>query len=83
MEKHTYIQAKNRGDIGILYEYYKEHFIPEKHGALLSFQDFMSTIHMWGPVVIPNMLRRAIEYYDQKFHVTKLMAENGQIIKEY
>ena len=83
MDKLSYLSAKQRGDISIIYEYYKEHFDIHKHGAMLSFQDFMNTIRMWGPFVIPNMMKKTTEYYDQKFGVTKLMTEIGQTIKEY
>jgi hypothetical protein len=83
MDKHSYLAAKQRGDFSIIYEYYKEHFDIQKHGPMLSFQDFTNVVRMWGAIVFPNMMKRPIEYYDQKFGVTKLMTELGQTIKEY
>ena len=65
----------------IVYEFYKEKFDHKKHKPFLNEQEFFPYIQMSMDL---NQLYVSVQnYYDQKFNVTTIIDNKGNIITYY
>ena len=81
MNKHLYLVMRNSGSLGILYEYYKDHYDNSRHNRFIGYQEFFDGIQRWNAMGIPTMMDTAISYFDNKFGVAKLFNKEGNLIR--
>lgn len=63
----------------VIYAYYREHHVKEKHIGPLGVQEFFIYLNMWGN--IQQIADKVIAHYDEKFNLVTLSDANGRIIK--
>jgi predicted N-acyltransferase len=81
MTKQEYIQTKTSNAVMIVYEFYKEKFDHKKHRPFLTEQEFFPYIQM--SMDLNNLFVSIQSYYDQKFNVTTILDNRGNIITYY
>ncbi len=77
--KEQYINLRNSKTVDVIYYYYREHHVPEKHIGPFDIQEFFIYLNMWGNM--QQIFQKVIDYYDQKFNLVQLLDKNGNIIK--
>jgi len=78
MTREQYIQIKTHQPVGIVYEYYREHLNTNKH-KMLSAQEFFTFVQMWAS--LDELFKKVSSHYDEKFSITKLLDNEGNLIK--
>lgn len=76
-----YLLMRDRGDLNILYEYYKDHYDSSKHKRFLHPQEFYNALQLWNAMGVPAMMNIAVQYFDNKFNIAQLTNKEGQLIK--
>ncbi len=74
MNRESYIKAREENSIEIMYMFYKEHFIKEKHVNFLEFPQFVEYIQMWP--FVQQAFHVSCEYYDSKFNILHIPLQN-------
>jgi hypothetical protein len=77
--KEQYINLRNSKTLDVIYYYYREHHVPEKHIGPFDIQEFFIYLNMWGNM--QQIAERVINHYDQKFNIVILSDAKGNIIK--
>lgn len=81
MNKYMYLLMRSSGSMDILYEYYKDHYDKERHSRFLHPQEFGSALQSWNMMGLPMMMQKAVDYFDIKHGVTKLLDKEGNLIR--
>lgn len=76
-----YLLMRANSDVAILYEYYKDHYDSSKHSRFLHPQEFINALQQWNMMGLPAMMDMAVQYFDNKFNIVKLLNKEGQLIK--
>ena len=77
MTKTEYLRYRENKSANILYEYYKENY--KGGSSFLDPNSFVEHMRLWPFANIA--FENAIAHYDDKFQVTKVFDENGNLIK--
>jgi uncharacterized membrane protein YkoI len=78
MTKQEYLKYKQKDQMAILYEFYKERFDKNKHKPFLQRQEFDTFAHM--VMDLDKAYRNAVNHYDGKLNVVELKDKDGNLI---
>jgi hypothetical protein len=78
MTKKDYLMYKQKDQMAILYEFYKERFDKNRHSPFLQRQEF----NTFAPMVmdVERAYKNATEHYDRVLNVTELRDRDGKLI---
>lgn len=79
MTREQYIEWRNNNNPDILYEEYKKNFNPDKHGEILTRDNFFMTFELWP--YAKQVYFELLEKYDIHFNVLKIPDKQGQYFK--
>ena len=84
MTKETYIQYRKQNNAVILMEYYLEKTKERDVKPLINnLQDLLMNLQIWlmqDGATINDFFTRALEYYDNKFTITKIFNQKQELI---
>jgi len=77
MNREQYLKMRQENSLEIMYEFYKEHFIKERHKNFLEFSQFIEFIQMYP--FVQQAFNVSTEHYDSRFNILKLPLEHKTI----
>ena len=79
MTRNEYLFHRERKSVDLLYEYYKEMYDDKKYDNLLDINSFFQYMKLWPFANIAY--ENAVKHFDDKFQVTKVYNQDGDLIK--